>query len=347
MPIASLICGALALLMAVGAVFTAAMPVIGSIFAFGSPVLALVGIVLGGLGHSRSEDMKGVAVAGLVVSIVAFVLGLLVAMTCGMCNACVTAGAAGTAGAAQGMGGALSNPNNWIPPAPDPGSTPAPPPFPSQPGSQSAAIEDESDPPVPLADVLEHLNRGCHDAWCAPTNREYLFTHVSCNASECALQFTAFHFERDRSGPYQGRVRVPREAIRAGSEPGSIVPEPLDAALSEALESWAPAPGAQLEGTEDPELAFIEWANETCPDSWCEGDIAYQYEHVHCEEEECTIFFRYGDYDSATDRTTWVPGQNSVPRSVVVHDWWDSFDDAQFERFMALTDEFTRAHVQR
>ncbi len=343
MPIASLICGALSLLMAIGGIFTAAMPVVGSLFAFGSPLLALTGIILGGIGHSRSQDMKGVAVAGLVISIVGFVFGLLVAMTCGMCNACVTAGAAGTAGAAQGISSALGDPNNW--PRPDPNGN-TPPPFPSTVTDQQAPIEGATAPPVPVADVLEHLNRSCFDAWCAPTNRSYLFTHVSCNASLCAIGFTAFHFDRDVPGPHQGRVQIPREAVQPGAEPGSVMPEPLDAALSTKLEGWAPT--AEVEDTNHPELRFVTWADEMCPDTWCEGELVYDYEHVRCTGEDCTLFFRWGDYQDDTDTYRWVPGQLAVPRSIITSaPNGDMPDDVAFEQFMELTDAFTAAHAHQ
>lgn len=348
MPVASLICGAVALLMAVGGMFLAAVPIIGSVLSFGSPVLALAGIVLGGIGHSRSEDMKGLAIAGLVVSIIAFVLGLLVAMTCGLCNACVTAGAAGTSSAAQGFGNAGNNPANWLPQVdPNAGSTPAPPPFPAAPSDQQAPIEGETAPPVPVADILEHLNRTCRDAWCTPTNRHYLFTHVSCNASECAIHFTGYHFDRDLPGPFQGRVRIPRESVRPDGE-GSVVPEPLDAALSVKLEEWVPSD--EFEGTSHPQLGFVAWANEACPDGWCEGEISYDYEHVRCEgNQRCTLYFRFSDYDGDTDTVRWVPGEMSLPRSLVTtlslaEDWGDE-EDAALDAFMELTDEFTAAQV--
>jgi len=348
MPVASLICGAVALLMAVGGMFLAAVPIIGSVLSFGSPVLALAGIVMGGIGHSRSEDMKGLAIAGLVVSIIAFVLGLLVAMTCGLCNACVTAGAAGTSSAAQGFGGAGNNPANWLPqPDPNVGSTPAPPPFPSAPSDQQAPIEGETAPPVPVADVLEHLNRSCMDTWCAPTNRQYLFTHVSCNASECAVQFTAYHLERDLQGPFQGRVRIPRDAVRTDGA-GAVVPEPLDAALSAKLEQWVPTAAGydDLQDTTHPHLSFVAWADSMCPDGWCEGEISYDYEHVRCEADECTVYFRWGDYDLDTDSMRWVPGEIQLSRSVVeTLGQSDDFEEEAFERFMEVTDAFTAAHV--
>lgn len=347
MPIASLICGAVSLLMAIGGFFTTAVPFLGSVLAFGSPVVALAGIVMGGIGHSRSQDMKGVAVAGLVTSIIGFVFGLLVAVTCGMCNVCFSAGAAGTAGAAQGMG-SVFDPNNW--PDPDPYAGGGPPPFQGTPTDQQAPIEGATAPPVPVDDVLEHLNRTCPDAWCAPTNRDYLFTHVSCNASLCALGFTAFHFDRDVSGPHQGRVQIAREAIQPGSEPGSVMPEPLDAALSTKLEGWAPTATDfdGLEETNHPELRFVAWANDTCPDSWCEGELSYDYRHVRCAGEECTLFFRWGDYQEDTDAYRWVPGQMTVPRAIITELPDEMGDDqTRFDEFMELTGAFTAAHAHR
>ncbi len=331
--------------MAIGGVFTAAMPIVGSILAFGSPLIALVGIILGGIAHSRVPEMKGVSIAGLILSIIGFVLGLLVAMTCGLCNACVTAGAAGTAGAAQGFSNAGNDPIGWLPP-PDPNAG-APAPSPAPPSDQRAPIEGETAPPVPVADILEHLNRTCHDAWCAPTNRDYLFTHVSCNGSECAIQFTGYHFDHDLQGPFQGRVRIPREAVQSDAR-GSVVPEPLDAALSPELESWVPAGSLDdLQDTTHPELRFVAWADSMCPDGWCEGALSYDYEHVRCETDECTLYFRWGDYDADTDGYRWVPGEITVPRTVVdtLPDDDGTDADGAFETFMELTGEFTAAHV--
>lgn len=93
MGVASIVLGILALLFAMGGFLVSFIPVIGSfpgvILSFGAPVLALMGIVVGGVGMSRAREEgteAGSATAGLIVSIIAFFPAFLVAITCGVCN---------------------------------------------------------------------------------------------------------------------------------------------------------------------------------------------------------------------------------------------------------------------
>jgi len=93
MPIASLVLGGVAFLFMIGGFFLTAVPIAGSILSFGAPLLSLTGIVLGGMSMSRAKQeggSNGVALAGLILNIVAFLLSLAVALTCGLCNACLT-----------------------------------------------------------------------------------------------------------------------------------------------------------------------------------------------------------------------------------------------------------------
>jgi len=93
MAIASVLLGVASLLMMFGGVFLFWMPVVGSLLSFGGPVLALIGIVLGGLAMSRAKQdgmPSGAALAGVILNVVGFLFGLLVAMTCGLCNAACT-----------------------------------------------------------------------------------------------------------------------------------------------------------------------------------------------------------------------------------------------------------------
>ncbi len=92
MPIASLALGGASFLFMIGGFFLTAVPIAGSVLSFGAPLLSLTGIVLGGMAmsHAKQDGGNGVALAGLVLNIIAFLLSLAVALTCGLCNACLT-----------------------------------------------------------------------------------------------------------------------------------------------------------------------------------------------------------------------------------------------------------------
>ena len=115
MPIASLVLGGVAFLFMLGGFFLTAVPVAGSVLSFGAPLLSLAGIVLAGMSMSQAKsqgESNGVAIAGLVMNIVAFLLSLLVALTCGLCNACLTGAEMNRDSATQSadpMGQALGN----------------------------------------------------------------------------------------------------------------------------------------------------------------------------------------------------------------------------------------------
>lgn len=123
MPVASIILGIVALLFMIGGFLMTGVPVAGAVFSFGAPLSALVGIVLAGISMSRAKREgveSGAATAGLVVNIIAFILGLAVALTCGLCNVCFSASTvgAGAAGAnnpflqPQQQGGGFNTPND-------------------------------------------------------------------------------------------------------------------------------------------------------------------------------------------------------------------------------------------
>jgi hypothetical protein len=87
-----LLCALAVLFMGIG-VITAWLPVIGFIFAFGSPALALLGVILGGAAMSKAKRMgqeSGTGLAGVILNTLTFIPALLVAFTCGVCNACVS-----------------------------------------------------------------------------------------------------------------------------------------------------------------------------------------------------------------------------------------------------------------
>ena len=125
MPIVSLVCGCLAFVFVIGGFVTTSVPILGSVLSFGAPLLGLAGIVTGGISMSRAKragQPEGVAVAGLVVSVIGFVLGLLVALTCGLCNACatVTLGNAAQQVASAGSQGSIPFPSLPQLPVPQP-----------------------------------------------------------------------------------------------------------------------------------------------------------------------------------------------------------------------------------
>lgn len=69
------------------------LPVVGSLFAFGSPALALLGVILGGAAMSKAKRMgleSGTGLVGVILNTLVFFPSLLVAFTCGVCNACVS-----------------------------------------------------------------------------------------------------------------------------------------------------------------------------------------------------------------------------------------------------------------
>ena len=147
MAIASLCLGALAFLFMVLGMIFSMVPVAGAILSLGAPVLALFGVVLGGVSISRASQMgdsTGLGTAGTAVSGVAFLVSLVFALTCGLCNACVSTALLdganssgspfGPSGATFGTSGCPNPPCGASTPAsppPSSGSSPAPPPLPA------------------------------------------------------------------------------------------------------------------------------------------------------------------------------------------------------------------------
>src|SRR5690606_28708194 len=92
MGVASLVLGLIALAVATAGSFVSFTPgasVVGAILSLGSPIFALIGIVLGGVSLSRAQadgTERGLPIAGLTVSIIAFFPALFVAVFCGLCD---------------------------------------------------------------------------------------------------------------------------------------------------------------------------------------------------------------------------------------------------------------------
>ncbi|MEC7524582.1 MAG: hypothetical protein VYE22_32180 [Myxococcota bacterium] len=94
MGIASIALGVLALIFTFAGFLLTPIPFVGSLFSFGAPVCALIGIVLGGVSLSRARtdgSETGLPTAGLVVSVVAFFPAFFVALVCGVCNSVCSA----------------------------------------------------------------------------------------------------------------------------------------------------------------------------------------------------------------------------------------------------------------
>ena len=93
MGIGSIFTGIAAFILMIGGVLLALVPFLGVSMSLGAPILAIVGIVLGGLGMSRAKrdgESSGAAVAGLTINIIAFLMGVFFALTCGLCGAAVS-----------------------------------------------------------------------------------------------------------------------------------------------------------------------------------------------------------------------------------------------------------------
>ncbi len=151
MGIGSIVLGLFAFVCMVGGIVLGWVPFLGTMLSFLAPVLALVGIILGGVALSRAKsgggESEGLAVGGLVTSIIAFIPSMLVALTCGVCNVCATAMYLDPSIGAFDAG----------PVHPDGGMTPngsiAPPPFPSMPSVTPLAPSSTTPTPTLPAPV--------------------------------------------------------------------------------------------------------------------------------------------------------------------------------------------------
>jgi hypothetical protein len=74
----------------VAGVLTTPVPIVGTVFSVAAPVLALLGVILGGMDMSRRKragQPSDAALVGVVLSALAFFPALATAFTCGLCNA--------------------------------------------------------------------------------------------------------------------------------------------------------------------------------------------------------------------------------------------------------------------
>ena len=227
--VGSILCGVFAFFMMVGGVFLAVVPVVGAVLSFGAVVVALAGIVLGGMGLSEAKQYgegEGAALTGLVVSILSFLLSVVVALTCGLCNACMTASMGASGAAAGGIMGQAAQAAQAAQTAqqnvPQPSGTM--PPLPSPP------IPDEVQ-----KRAIEELNAACPEHWCTDSLR-YRFESLSCPASlpnaDCILSFQA---TESGSPPQLDTIEISQSALILEED---MFPELLWEAVEEGLKAW-------------------------------------------------------------------------------------------------------------
>jgi hypothetical protein len=86
----SIVLAVLSLLCIGAGVMTTPVPVVGTVFSFGAPTLALLGVILGGVDISsrrRAGQSSDAALAGVILSALCFLPALATSLTCGVCNA--------------------------------------------------------------------------------------------------------------------------------------------------------------------------------------------------------------------------------------------------------------------
>jgi hypothetical protein len=157
MGIGAIVLGVFAFVCMAGGALLAWVPFLGTMLSFLAPVLALAGIILGGVAYSRAKagagESEGLAIGGLVTSCIAFVPSVLVALTCGLCNTCATAAyldpSIGAYDAGSSDAGVIPNRSIPAPPpfptGPTPGLVPPPPP----PSSPPTSVAPNAPPPSP------------------------------------------------------------------------------------------------------------------------------------------------------------------------------------------------------
>lgn len=193
------------------------------VFSFLSPALALVGIILSAMEMSSAGERgesSGTGIAALVLNLLAFIFGLLIAITCGLCNACASASQGMQSG--QGDFGSFNDQLNKA----------------MREGAEQQARRAEelrrrsgADDMARSAEAVRVLGDRCATAWCAGPF-DYQFSGLTCTA-DCELSFTA---TREGSVPATTSVRIARAAAEPPPE-GGFSPEFFDA-VTAALSEW-------------------------------------------------------------------------------------------------------------
>lgn len=153
MALASILLSVLSFGCAAVGVVTTPVPRLGTAFSFAAPLLALLGVTLAGIAMStrkRQGERTDVARAGVILNVIAFVPGMLVALTCGVCNAVVSSGNVHMQRQVQWSNGSAQAP------LPDAGQQPPPQAGPGTPGSAPGALPPPPLPPGPAAPATGH-----------------------------------------------------------------------------------------------------------------------------------------------------------------------------------------------
>jgi len=245
MALGSLIAGIAALLLMMGGMFLTIVPFAGTILSFLAPVVAIAGIVMGGLALSRAKrdgEPTGLATGGLIVNIVMLIPTLLVAVTCGLCNACFTAGSMAPR---RDGGDSFAYDYDFQAGYEDAGmGTLGTSPAPTAPNALAGPPTEAE-----LAAEVEVLNELCGDTFCEG-EFDYRFQSLSCETDHCTLKFTAKHYDSPEDAPYEEHsveVAVTGEVMecnrwehRGGDEvcTGRGLTQPVAQALGDALTRW-------------------------------------------------------------------------------------------------------------
>lgn len=94
MGLGSVILGVFAFLCMFAGALLVWVPFLGTMLSFLAPILAIAGVILGGVAMSRAREgqgeSEGLAIGGLILNVVAFIPAMLIALTCGLCNTLCT-----------------------------------------------------------------------------------------------------------------------------------------------------------------------------------------------------------------------------------------------------------------
>lgn len=223
-PMASIVCAIFAFLTMIAGFFLTGVPVVGAVMAFLSPAIALAGVVLGGLGmseaKSRGGEGEGAATTGLIINIIAFILGLVIALTCGLCNACMTASGAAAGGAMAGAAGQLQQV--------------------AEEAQRQAAERRQQEQAV-----LGELNELCPDSWCEGA-WSYQFTSFRCpagNLQPCALGATV---QSNDTAGLSRPIQLEVSSLVTQRDPQGALSDAFYEEINRVIASWEETEGATL-----------------------------------------------------------------------------------------------------